>query len=433
MEAPIKMLFYPAWQSGLRIILIMIFMGCCCFWYSKPASGQKPVRGAVTINKIDIFDPGKGREITPIHKAAERLSHERGHRHRSLAQIQNLITYEFSAEGDSEEEVLRKVNVQALKSAAARLYFENFFLLGLDILEPYLASNGTNSIARSTILEKKILPGNRVWMEVRVSVNLDVLYPDLKEKRFISKPNLRPIIAVHLEELNDGVSDSGLGGRIRVESTMEDYLFRVFSNKMRQPGLDYNLAQNQDLFRAGRMEAQRHNIDILITGTLSIRPIEEKEILFDNYDFREASLNLKMYRVDTGQLITEVYDRYSAAGGSMEKATNDVMDSMVTRATEKLAIELTDTWGNTMLDQGDYRLMLSGMNRDQVKNIYSMLKTFSPGILIYEKAFYGDVTVVNLMLPDDSSADVETFLRRAREPQLNVRKVDKDRFELELI
>ncbi len=427
------MLFHRPQKAGLCVNPVLFLAACCFFQLSIPIHGQEPIRETVKIEKIDIFDPGKGRELTPIHKAAERSSGDATRKRHTLAQIQNLITYKVTAEGANEDEVLRKINLKSLKSAAARLYFGNYFLLGLDVLEPYLARNGMPAITRSTILGKKILPDDRVWMEVRVSVNLDVLYPDLREKRFVAKPNLRPVVAVHLEELDDGVSDSAMGGRSRVESIMKAHAFRVLSSKMRQPGLDLNLVQDPDMFRLARMEAQRHNIDILITGTLSITPIGKKKILFDDYDFREAFLNLKMYRVDNGLLIKEVYDRYSATGTTMKEAANDVMDSMVGRATEKLAVELTDSWPNTMLDQGDYRLMLSGMNRDEVMKIYSMLKTLSPGIMIYEKAFYSDVTVLNLMVPGDGRIDVETLLRGTREPPLNVRKYDKDSFELELL
>jgi hypothetical protein len=399
----------------------------------KPAETPAPVYMQER-PPLKVFDPGKGEDLTPLQKAAQRLSVDRARRDRpSFKTIQNLATYEYTLSGENEAKVLEDARVHALKSAAARLYFEDYFLLGRDLLEPYVRQNGQPFIARTTVIDRRFLTEGQVQMTVRVSVNLDMFYRDLQEKKFIATPNLRPIVSVHLLELIDGKRDPSANARSRIEQTMQNNLFRVFSKKMTDVPLDADLSSSPELLQKARLEAQRQDVDILITGVLSVRPINDNQILFDQYVFQEAEVDLKMYRVDTGELMTEQNTHYSARGYDRDEAIKNVLDLMLTAISKNLAGQVRNVWGNTMLDEGNVRLMISGVERGQITGIYNFLQTLSPQLKLFEKAYYGNVVVVNVVAPGTDPEKIEEFLRQSSEPQFTVRRIDDRRFELELL
>ena len=410
----------------------------------EPATAQAPPPNRVPylrdLEQENIFDPGKGETLSPIQRTAIRLA-EQGLKGgmQSVSEIRNLITYEYILSGDDEEAVIEEAMVRALQSATSRLYFEDYFLLGRDLLEPYLRRHGRQFLARTSILDRRILTGDRFELRIRLSVNLDTLYQDLADKRFISGPNVRPIISVHLNELVNGESQPSVGGRARIEQTLGRYLFRVFSDKMREPALDADLSSDPQLLRTARLEAQRNNVDILISGTLSVRPIEQEQILYDDYAFQEAEVALKVYRVDSGQVIAEFHDRFSATGSATDKATEkvnaitNVLDAMLPRITRAMAEDIGWIWPNMMLDQADYRIMVSGVDQEMITGIYNLLSTLSPELKIFQKSYYGDVLVFNLDFPGAQPGQLEQFLRSANEPQFEVNPIDPRHFELEVL
>ncbi|MCL5269640.1 MAG: hypothetical protein M1457_03580 [bacterium] len=381
-----------------------------------------------------IFDPGKGEELTPLQIEAQRK--EAGlmaQRLRSLANIKDLITYDYTIEGDNESQIQEEALLRALKSAAGRLYFGDNFLLGLSLLEPYLRQNGNKFILQRTVSDKKFLPNNKVQLTVKMSVNLDMLYSDLKEKHFIATPNLRPIVAVFLEETINGNPDLTAGGRARIEKVFNENLFRTFSDKMRQPPLDVDLTKSAALLSVARNEAQRNNVDVLVTGKLDVKQTSQGPIYYDEFNFQEAVATVRMYRTDTGELIAEINDNYAAAANTAEAARKKALDFMLTRITQNLSQKLRDFWNNAMLDQSNFRLMINGVRQENLTSIYNLLKSLSPDLQIFEKAFYGEVLVVNIVFPGAEPGLFEARLREARTPHFIVNKVDNQHFELRML
>jgi hypothetical protein len=383
-----------------------------------------------------IFDRGV-EELTPIQRAARELArrHETA-KVPTLENIRHLVTYTYDLEGDNEQGILAEARIRSLKAAGARLYFQNFYLLGLDLLEPYLRRNGEAFIARTTIEHRQILPDNRIGLRVTMSVNLDQLYTDLQEKMFLATPELEPIGSVHLMEIVGGRPDAAAGGRARIEGVLEHNRFRVYTNRMAEAMRTADLSTQADLMYEARMEAERNAIEFFISGTMTVRPAPEaqnRQILFDNYSFQEADVVLQLYRVDTGELIAEARDSYSATGPSAEEAVRNTLDVMMPRVAQQLATRLREYWQTTMLDQADYRVMISGVERNQTERVYNWLKTFAPGMRIYEKSFYGNVAVINIDLPETAQGDFAQFLRRSIEPQFEVNEVFRGHILLEAL
>jgi hypothetical protein len=384
--------------------------------------------------QVKVFDESQSAKLNPIRQAAEELlQRELGRQVRPPMVEPGLLTYSYQLEGDSEEEILAEARVLALQSAAGRLYFDDYFLIGRELLEKYLRVHGNRFIVRTDVTGRRILANNRREMRLKLSVDVNAFYTDLSEKRFIAEPNLRPLIAVHLRETGVGGEAMAGQGRQRVEQTMHGYLIRARTRDMRHPPATADLSESPEQLLEARLEAQRHSVDVLITGALDVRAVQQGPILYDEYFFQEADLKLSMYRVDTGELITEVSDRYSASGGSVEEATQKVLDALVSRSTRRLAERLGTVWNYTMLDRADYRLMFSGLDAGRRPNVINDLRRLSPDVQIFEKSYYGGVWVVNVVLPADAPGRMETFLRESTEPQFLIEKIDDRHFRLEVL
>jgi hypothetical protein len=238
---------------------------------------------------------------------------------------------------------------------------------------------------------------------------------------------------VHLLETVDGNPDAAHEGRQLMEKILQDYQIGARSREMPAASLALDLSSSPALFEQARREAQRHSVDVLITGSLAIQSVARQEILYDAHDFMKAALTLKMYRTDTGEMIQQLSDDYSAQGDSREQATKKLLSVLMDRATRALAESLHRDWGRVMLDQADCRLMFTGVEPTFQSNVLNDLKRLSPDVQIFQKASYGGVLVVNLIMPESAKVQLEYFLRSSTEPRFDVKRVDARHYELKVM
>ena len=198
-------------------------------------------------------------------------------------------------------------------------------------------------------------------------------------------------------------------------------------------GLARDISNNPQALTEVRDEAQRWEIGIIITGSLDVTSSEEREILFDRVSFVEGAMHLQMIRVDTGEVLRESTEKYSASGPTHQEALDNLLGSLTLRSGEKLALGFLDHWSTLMLNRADYRLLITGVNAELLTSISSTLKTLSPSLELFVKSLYGDVAVVNVVFPDSEPGELEEFLRRSRAPQFRVVPSDGRRFELDVL
>ncbi len=384
-----------------------------------------------------IFDPGRGEGLSALQMAVQRMREEELKRRRpAKGRITDIATYHYVLAGDNEAAAIHEAELRALMSAAARLYFDdNKIIIGRELLEPYLRHSGNKAIAEVLVDgQPRLLANKKIQMPIRVSVNLPLLFEDLAEKQFVSEPNIRPCMTIHLrEDVGDAPSPEALTVP-RLASAMENNLFRVLSKQMERPSLNIDLTTSAGLLAAARLEAERNGIDVILTGSMRTAPITTGQILYDSYHFWQTSLDLYLYRVDTGERIAELHDAYSANASNDSQAISKTLDTIVQRTGARLAATLHDMWPNTMLNQANYRLMVSGVDPASLDHIQTMLGGIAPGqARIFRKAYYGDVAVLNVVLPEGKRVDMESFLRRTTNPQFVVRRIDERRFEIDPI
>lgn len=383
-----------------------------------------------------IFDPGRGEGLSALQQAVQRMrEQELQSRRPAKSQITDIATYRYVLAGDSEAAAIQDAELRALMSASARLYFDNKIIIGRELLEPYLRRSGKKAIAEVKIDgQPHLLANKKVEVPIRVSVNLPLLFEDLAAKQFIAEPSIRPRMSIHLSE---SVGEAPPANSLTVpllSAAMENNLFRVLSKEMERPALDLDLTTSAGLLTMARNEAQRNGIDVILTGSMRTTPITTGQILYDSYHFWQTTLDLYLYRVDTGELITKIHDSYSASASNDSQAIAKTLEAIVQRTGANLATTLREVWPNTMLSQSDYRVMVSGVDEAKLGHIQTLLNSIAPGqVRVFRKAYYGDVAVLNLVLPEGKHVDLESFLRRSTNPQFIVRRVDEHRFEIEPI
>lgn len=351
----------------------------------------------------------------------------------SRARVRNLQSYEYELTGKTEKEIIREATVRGLKSTASRLYFGNYILIGRDVLEPYLTLHGDKFVLGREVLEREVLADGSLRMRVKVGVDVDALYDDLQEKKFIAKPKVRPIVAVSIAETKNGEPQTDGRARLLLERALAKSELRVESSRLEPFGLEQNVAASPEVLRNAREEAQRGDVDVIITGAFSVEAKREEVILFDQVFYTAGKLDLKLVRVDTGEVVRSYSDSYSTAGPTAEASVTNLLNAMVGRAAEGISKDFQAQWTNTMLDKGDYRLIISGVTPEILATVSDQIKALSPGVQLFVKANYGDVVVMNLLYPGSKPREVESFLRQSRLPQFKVRAADERHFELDAL
>lgn len=400
----------------------------------RPRDGEELPPYVDRERPLRIFDEEMARQFDPIRDIAIQMQQRQAPLAPPVGTPMRLLTYEYELQGESREELVREAHVRALESAAGRLYLDNYFLLGLDVFHAYVRQYGSDFIVSTDVLGQRQLADDQIALRLRVSVDLRKFYNDLRDKRFLAEPNLRPIAVVHLAEEIDGRPSRDAEGRQVIENTLQEHLFPVHSRMMRSPALNVDLSRDPELLQEARLEAQRHDADVLITGIVEVQTIEDRtQILFDEYSFQQAEVTLRMYRIDTGELLHEIHDRYSASAPTREEAISSVLDSMLSRATRELALSLRQNWGKLMLDDADYRLMLTGVDEESRDYIANSIKRLSPEIQIFSKIHMGDTWVVNLTAPDSARGELERFLRDSNTPRFRVEKFGDRHFVLQVL
>ncbi len=382
--------------------------------------------------EIQIFDPSRAEQETPIQRAVGRMRREEERRTRETQPMGGEVaTYKYTLRGEDRQQIIEEARLRALKSAAARLYFDRKIIMGRELLEPYLKRNGAIAIALTDPGRPRILAGGGIEMPVTVAVNLDFLFRDLAEKQFIAEPNLRPTVTLHVNEQVNGQADTSTGARLRIAAVMENNLFRVIPRPLSGIAPTDDLTTQPEALLKARQEAQRAGADILVTGTMAAAPVRQGEILYDPFDFVSVRLDLSMFRADTGALIAEVHDEYSATGSTLNDAIGQALTEMVPQMTNELAGALRETWGPTVLGQSDWRVLIENAQPDELERIYTLLRGATPGVEVYENAHYGDSAVVGIKLPEGTTLDLPEYLKEASEPQLDVRPVDRRRLVIQ--
>ncbi len=425
-------------RALLRLIAAAIGIAGMVALTPAPLRAQEGVGLESSIVEDEFEDEGDSLEELAAAQALAELERRRREKSNAAghAAIQNVGGYEYEIVAESVESAVKEASMRALKSSAARLYYGDYVLLGRDLLEPYLNVYGDRFVLKREVTSEHILADGSRRVFVNIGIDQGHLFTDMEEKHFIAKPKLRPIVAVLLEETIDG--QRGLDGKARdlLEEGLRRNELRTESKRVAHHNLGVDVSADASTLRDARLEAQRWDIDAIVTGSLKVKPRKEKVILYDQMFFHDAEIELKLIRIDTGETMRHITSHYSASGLTPEESLTKLLTQLVPMAAFELTDGFLDEWANIMLDKADYRLLISQVSPEQLTTIDSMLRALSPSVQTYLKSYYGDVAVLNIIYPDAPPGFVEEFLRRSKVPQFRI-KTDETggarRLEIEVL
>ena len=203
-----------------------------------------------------------------------------------------LTEFNFTLQGPDQELLIRKATSQALLSLAGRVYFLDRLILARDMLPRYFDQNGDRFVRRVHVSNQTFEAGQPKF-DLQLIIDEDLLLKDMEEKRFIYRPKLRPFFFVFLEQVVNGKPDTeAQRGRKAIEDVLRDRNLRYADHGV--PSMtnhDVDITANEEIFLEGRTAAQRNEIEVVLTGSLTAR-MTDLEVPVSEQDWAKHTLEV---------------------------------------------------------------------------------------------------------------------------------------------
>lgn len=185
-----------------------------------------------------------------------------------------LVKFEYELRGPDEEALVAQSRTNALMSLAGRVYFDDKILLSQDLLPKYFDRYGDRFV-RSIRIANRRIEGGQPAFAVELIADYDALLDDLTEKRFVFRPQLRPIFYAFVDQtINGQPAKSNVGSSV-LEAVIRDrnqrYAERPVTS-IKNPNVD--ATSSRDVFLQVRQAAQRNNVEVAVSGKMVARPAD---------------------------------------------------------------------------------------------------------------------------------------------------------------
>ncbi len=359
-----------------------------------------------------------------------------------LVPTQRLVTSQYKIAGDSQQDIINEAASRAVKSAVGRVYFSDYMLRAVDLLDLYLDKNASSFITRNFVSVNEIRGGRR-YMELEVVVDTKKLYDDIMEKRFIYRPEVRPVFTLFLSETFNGATPPERVGRKLLLETIQSRQYRYLWQEgtedspqpvelpfiTLQPHQDVGLSP-ESLANACR-EAQRHEVEVFVTGSVETTTVKKDKVYFDTYEFVETRCTLKLVRSDTGEVLKSVETVTSS--GNVDTAM--AIKESTTSAIEKLAPVLFDAfdnqWAKTIHRKATMRVLTVGIADDSLGGLKEILAGVSPDSKIFTRGRFADTAVFAIDWPGEPDELIK-MLRRSPHPTFSMAQIQPNTLLIEI-
>lgn len=343
----------------------------------------------------------------------------------------DLVMVEIKTEAPTEEQAIDQASNQAVQSAVGRVYFSDELIMARTLLEKYIDNYYREFIFSTVVSEKKHF-GDRVELTVQVFVNYSKLMQDLREKEFIFKPRVRPYYVVFLNETLNGESADYQHGYDDISDAWTDLTSqRQPDSQITNPPTTVDVTSSELLMDQAIQAAQKSQAEIILTGTSSTVREERQEMYYDTYTFFRTTMNLKLIRVDNGEILKET--TVTSLAGSTRQ--NQAIQISITRAARKAVNDLfqyfRDHWDHMILNEGDFLLMFTGVNDEKLQLIEKRLRSLSDNARVFQKSRYSDVAVLTLLYKGAREKLIESIEESAY-PRMHILNQEKNRFEIQI-
>ncbi len=112
---------------------------------------------------------------------------------------------------------------------------------------------------------------------------------------------------------------------------------------------------------------------------------------------------LKLVRIDNGEIIAEVFQIAPASGEDLDAAIESSVQRAADEAGDLLLQEYNAYWPKTVLDAADYKLLLCGLSGQDLDDVTAMLKGLHKTASVNIRAAAADVAVLTYDCPLDKT------------------------------
>jgi len=343
----------------------------------------------------------------------------------------DLIVIEREVEGPTEQAAIDEVSREAVQSCVGRIYFSERLIMARKLLTRYIDNYYKKFIFSSVVDQKKHM-GDKVRLKVKIFVNYSSLIKDLEEKEFLFKPRVRPQYLVFLKELLDEGPAPYDHGRQTVLSAWKDITGqRSPEGAITIPPTNLDILESAALKSEAIRVAEKKGAEIILSGTSISKRENRQELYYETYTFYRTTVDLKLIRADTGEILDETTVS-EVAGSTMQ---SQAIQLSITQAARKAAHTLADyflaNWDKTVQGNCDYTFLFTGVNSEKLDIIKRHLASLDDESKVFVKSQYSDVAVVNLVYKGNREFLIDA-IESLSFPRMHIIEEQENRFEIQI-
>ncbi len=307
----------------------------------------------------------------------------------------DLLEFKYQQVGATEEEAIRQASIRAVHATIGRVLFSDYSLQAEDLLTAYIAKNWQQFVASYYVLERRIDRGG-FGVLVRVQTFPEKVHRDLREKKFLYKPEPNPHYAVFISETVNNMPTPISNARLASLKALSDDGLKVQDAVVPMPGYKVDLADTANV-AAARAAAIQAGAEVLIIGSTDTMRVGQEKVLLDDLITYETAMKLAMIRVKDGRVLGEVNRTVRASGKSEDEAAAGVTIKAFGDATRELVANAAGLREREVLDKTKFSVMFTDLTEDEVKGVGKFLESrLSYGTKAYLRSLHGNVAIFNL-------------------------------------
>lgn len=306
-----------------------------------------------------------------------------------------LISVTLNVTADSVDAAREEASLSAVRACVGRVFWGNQLLSARGLLDNYLAKSHARFVRAIETLATDFVAG-RPNLQLRVFVDYNALEADLREKRFLFEPKIRPHFIVFLEEKLGEDFARYETGRDAIAAALQDRNLRPFGGVIDRPPRNANVIADPILREDALVACERREIEILVSGSSQTHRDSVKDIYYDTYFFYTTDMDIALLRVDTGEELARVKARGSAAHGEEQQAINLSIQRAASQAAARLADLYDKIWPFMVQNRADYRILFTGATPENLNLLRNTLEKTGRDAKVYLRQTYDRSAVFTL-------------------------------------
>lgn len=315
----------------------------------------------------------------------------------------------IEASGKTKAEAEAEAKRQAVTATAGRVLLDNRLVRASALLEKYLGNYSGNFVNAIETLSEQFA-GGETQISARVFINYRALVADLEEKRFLYEPAFKPVFSLFIAESLDGEKIPQEVTRPLMETSLTNLGLKPYTGPAFEPAGNIDLQTSGDLMAQALVAAERRNVEIIVTGNSTIILQEQKPIYYDRFFFYTCDTEVRMVRVDTGEVLFTA----TASGSASSRDQAEAVSLSVQRASDAAAADLmnqyTEFWPQVIQGRARYEILLTGTNDELNRVVTQHIGNMGQNTEIHLKKTFGTSAVLSI----NSQASFERLIETLR-------------------